>query len=126
MEASPQLARVAASNDEKSYAARKMLHKALIILAKRQRPKLLQKHLREAIIAQGAKSWLKESDLECVYCCDTFSQPVTTPCGHTFCRNCLERSLDYMKTCALCKHPLNNFSISVVSYFFNYFGINCY
>uniref|UniRef100_A0A3B4BCA1 RING-type domain-containing protein n=1 Tax=Periophthalmus magnuspinnatus TaxID=409849 RepID=A0A3B4BCA1_9GOBI len=32
--------------------------------------------------------------------------PVTTPCGHTFCKNCMERSLDHNLRCPLCKQPL--------------------
>ena len=29
--------------------------------------------------------------------------PVTTPCGHTFCRRCLDRALDHSPTCPMCK-----------------------
>jgi hypothetical protein len=29
--------------------------------------------------------------------------PVTTPCGHTFCRRCLDRSLDHSAECPMCK-----------------------
>lgn len=35
-----------------------------------------------------------------------FFEPVTTPCGHTFCKNCIERSLDHNLRCPLCKQPL--------------------
>ncbi|RXM96613.1 LON peptidase N-terminal domain and RING finger protein 3 [Acipenser ruthenus] len=34
---------------------------------------------------------------------------VTTPCGHTFCKNCLERSLDHNLRCPLCKQNLHQF-----------------
>ncbi|RXM96246.1 LON peptidase N-terminal domain and RING finger protein 1 [Acipenser ruthenus] len=34
---------------------------------------------------------------------------VTTPCGHTFCKNCLERSLDHNLRCPLCKQNLHEF-----------------
>uniref|UniRef100_A0A3Q2DBJ4 LON peptidase N-terminal domain and ring finger 4 n=1 Tax=Cyprinodon variegatus TaxID=28743 RepID=A0A3Q2DBJ4_CYPVA len=35
--------------------------------------------------------------------------PVTTPCGHTFCKNCIERSLDHNVRCPLCKQPLQEY-----------------
>ncbi|MEQ2218342.1 hypothetical protein XENOCAPTIV_001867, partial [Xenoophorus captivus] len=35
-----------------------------------------------------------------------FYEPVTTPCGHTFCKNCLERCLDHNPQCPLCKESL--------------------
>lgn len=35
-----------------------------------------------------------------------FYEPVTTPCGHTFCKNCLERCLDHTPHCPLCKESL--------------------
>lgn len=38
--------------------------------------------------------------------CRLFFEPVTTPCGHTFCKNCMERSLDHNLRCPLCKQPL--------------------
>lgn len=30
-------------------------------------------------------------------------KPVTTPCGHTFCKQCLETSLSVRRECTLCK-----------------------
>uniref|UniRef100_A0A673M0Q6 LON peptidase N-terminal domain and ring finger 1, like n=1 Tax=Sinocyclocheilus rhinocerous TaxID=307959 RepID=A0A673M0Q6_9TELE len=38
-----------------------------------------------------------------------FYQPVTTPCGHTFCKNCLERCLDQNPQCPLCKESLKEY-----------------
>lgn len=45
-------------------------------------------------------------DLECGLCYRLFYQPVTTPCGHTFCRKCLDRCLDHTVTCPMCKGNL--------------------
>uniref|UniRef100_A0A8D0MKW1 LON peptidase N-terminal domain and RING finger protein 3 n=1 Tax=Sus scrofa TaxID=9823 RepID=A0A8D0MKW1_PIG len=36
-----------------------------------------------------------------------FYEPVTTPCGHTFCLKCLERCLDHNAKCPLCKDGLS-------------------
>uniref|UniRef100_A0A3P8ZTV3 LON peptidase N-terminal domain and ring finger 2 n=1 Tax=Esox lucius TaxID=8010 RepID=A0A3P8ZTV3_ESOLU len=46
---------------------------------------------------------LDTSDLECSLCMRLFYDPVTTPCGHTFCLKCLERCLDHNPICPLCK-----------------------
>lgn len=45
-------------------------------------------------------------DLECGLCYRLFYEPVTTPCGHTFCRKCLDRCLDHTVTCPMCKGNL--------------------
>jgi hypothetical protein len=33
-----------------------------------------------------------------------------TPCGHTFCSDCLERTLDHDPKCPLCKYSLEDFT----------------
>nr|XP_046164708.1 LON peptidase N-terminal domain and RING finger protein 1-like isoform X3 [Oncorhynchus gorbuscha] len=49
---------------------------------------------------------LDPNDLECSLCFRLFYEPVTAPCGHTFCKNCLERCLDHTPQCPLCKESL--------------------
>ncbi|XP_028904080.1 LON peptidase N-terminal domain and RING finger protein 2 isoform X1 [Ornithorhynchus anatinus] len=49
------------------------------------------------------------SDFECSLCMRLFYEPVTTPCGHTFCQKCLERCLDHTPDCPLCKENLSEF-----------------
>jgi len=46
-------------------------------------------------------------ELECVLCSKLLFNPVSTPCGHTFCRACLARSLDHATTCPMCREPLH-------------------
>ncbi|XP_018425547.1 PREDICTED: LON peptidase N-terminal domain and RING finger protein 3 isoform X2 [Nanorana parkeri] len=46
------------------------------------------------------------SDLECSLCMRLLYEPVTTPCGHTYCLKCLERCLDHNSKCPLCKEDL--------------------
>eukprot|EP00064_Thunnus_orientalis_P003769 superscaffoldBa00000321_g3780 len=55
---------------------------------------------------------LDPNDLECALCMRLFYEPVTTPCGHTFCKNCLERCLDHTPQCPLCKESLREYLAS--------------
>lgn len=48
--------------------------------------------------------------LECQLCYMLLYQPLTTPCGHTFCRTCFARSLDHSSTCPLCRSDMPAFS----------------
>lgn len=48
--------------------------------------------------------------LECQLCYLALYEPVTSPCGHTFCRTCLARSLDHSDRCPLCRSKLPNFA----------------
>jgi len=45
-------------------------------------------------------------DLECVLCLRLLLDPISVSCGHTFCRCCLERSLDYRSQCPMCRQPI--------------------
>ncbi|KAG8453767.1 hypothetical protein GDO86_000406 [Hymenochirus boettgeri] len=49
------------------------------------------------------------TDFECSLCMRLFYEPVTTPCGHTFCKKCLERCLDHTPQCPLCKESLSEY-----------------
>ncbi|XP_056093385.1 E3 ubiquitin-protein ligase TRIM39-like isoform X1 [Rhinichthys klamathensis goyatoka] len=48
---------------------------------------------------------LLNEELQCSICMEVFTDPVTTPCGHNFCRTCLSRCWPNTKTCfcPLCK-----------------------
>ncbi|XP_039527211.1 E3 ubiquitin-protein ligase TRIM39-like isoform X1 [Pimephales promelas] len=45
------------------------------------------------------------SELQCSICLDVFTDPVSTPCGHNFCKSCLKQCWDTSQTynCPLCK-----------------------
>lgn len=43
------------------------------------------------------------NDYECPLCMRMLWVPVTTPCGHTFCKTCLDRVLDHNTSCPMCK-----------------------
>lgn len=49
--------------------------------------------------SQGSTT-IKSSMFTCVLCRGLLEEPVTIPCGHTFCRKCLDR--DRSKACKVC------------------------
>ncbi|KAI1372987.1 hypothetical protein F4677DRAFT_456214 [Hypoxylon crocopeplum] len=53
---------------------------------------------------------LKESartEMDCQVCYALFLDPLTTTCGHTFCRGCLHRILDHSDLCPICRRALS-------------------
>ncbi|XP_016333419.1 E3 ubiquitin-protein ligase TRIM39-like [Sinocyclocheilus anshuiensis] len=40
------------------------------------------------------------SELKCSICLDVFTDPVSTPCGHNFCKTCLNKCWDNSQTCS--------------------------
>ncbi|CAM1503005.1 Fc.00g077810.m01.CDS01 [Cosmosporella sp. VM-42] len=45
-------------------------------------------------------------EMECQVCYALFYDPLTTACGHTFCRSCLHRILDHSRYCPICRGSL--------------------
>jgi hypothetical protein len=50
---------------------------------------------------------------ECSICSDLFLEPVTAPCGHSFCRRCLARCLDHKSECPLCRNIMLGVPVGV-------------
>ncbi|XP_074518463.1 uncharacterized protein LOC141784523 [Halichoeres trimaculatus] len=48
---------------------------------------------------------LPEDHFQCSICLNVFSDPVTTPCGHNFCKACLSDQWDH---CEICHCPMCN------------------
>jgi len=46
------------------------------------------------------------SALECTICQQLFLEPITTSCGHTFCKTCILRVSDYDNKCPLCRRVI--------------------
>eukprot|EP01119_Soliformovum_irregulare_P007617 TRINITY_DN20057_c0_g1_i1.p1 TRINITY_DN20057_c0_g1~~TRINITY_DN20057_c0_g1_i1.p1 ORF type:complete len:212 (-),score=32.08 TRINITY_DN20057_c0_g1_i1:45-680(-) len=64
---------------------------------------------------------LDPSDFECSLCFRLFCRPITSACGHTYCKNCLFESLKYSLMCPLCRkelpkpsNQLNQYSVNIV------------
>ncbi|XP_050985578.1 nuclear factor 7, ovary-like [Labeo rohita] len=56
----------------------------------------------------SAKQSMSE-ELKCSICLDVFTDPVSTPCGHNFCKSCLNRCWNNSQTynCPFCKETFN-------------------
>ncbi len=48
-------------------------------------------------------------ELQCSICLDVFTEPVSTPCGHSFCKTCLNKCWDNSQTCS-CPYCKETFS----------------
>jgi hypothetical protein len=53
--------------------------------------------------AEGAMTKEVLDTMECTVCTELLLDPVTTSCGHTFCRGCLRQSLDHNTKCPMCR-----------------------
>ncbi|KFX99403.1 hypothetical protein O988_03882 [Pseudogymnoascus sp. VKM F-3808] len=47
------------------------------------------------------------SEFDCQICYAIYLDPLTTTCGHTFCRKCLQRVLDHSSYCPICRRLLD-------------------
>ncbi|XP_062850591.1 E3 ubiquitin-protein ligase TRIM39-like isoform X1 [Trichomycterus rosablanca] len=53
----------------------------------------------------SSSSFLSEDQLQCSICLDVYTDPVSTPCGHNFCMNCIKECWDTSShcQCPVCK-----------------------
>ncbi|KAA3458372.1 LON peptidase N-terminal domain and RING finger protein 1 [Gossypium australe] len=48
----------------------------------------------------------RTDDFDCTLCLKLLYEPITTPCGHSFCRSCLFQTMDRSNKCPLCRTVL--------------------
>ena len=56
--------------------------------------------------AEAAKLLAEAGSCECPICCDIYEVPVTTPCGHSFCKSCIVECADRKNECPTCRNVL--------------------
>ncbi|KAG5522776.1 hypothetical protein RHGRI_034803 [Rhododendron griersonianum] len=66
----------------------------------------LERTTASTIGSRGHGKPERTDDFDCTVCLKLLYEPVTTPCGHTFCRSCLFQSMDRGNRCPLCRTVL--------------------
>ncbi|KAI5305861.1 hypothetical protein KEM56_003077 [Ascosphaera pollenicola] len=61
--------------------------------------------LRSQETYDGLKSSIQD-EVNCQLCFSLLMDPLTTDCGHTFCRSCLTRVVDHSNLCPFCRKEL--------------------
>ena len=56
--------------------------------------------------AEAAKLLAEAGSCECPICHDIYEMPVTTPCGHSFCKSCIVECADRKNECPTCRKVL--------------------
>uniref|UniRef100_A0AAZ1XVQ1 E3 ubiquitin-protein ligase TRIM39-like n=2 Tax=Oreochromis aureus TaxID=47969 RepID=A0AAZ1XVQ1_OREAU len=61
--------------------------------------------LRQSADMSAASNLRSEDQFLCSICLDVFTDPVTTPCGHNFCKTCISQHWDMNQSCQcpMCK-----------------------
>lgn len=66
----------------------------------------LQKSIADTSMRRSNLKPQRTDDYDCTVCLKLLYEPVTTPCGHSFCRSCLFQSTDRGNRCPLCRTVL--------------------
>ncbi|KAK3563377.1 hypothetical protein QTP86_023329, partial [Hemibagrus guttatus] len=56
-------------------------------------------HIYSFTVTGESSSLLTEEQLRCPVCLEVFTDPITTPCGHNFCKSCITQSWDTSPQC---------------------------
>ncbi|XP_078138101.1 E3 ubiquitin-protein ligase TRIM39-like isoform X1 [Centroberyx gerrardi] len=75
----------------------------------------------------AASSLLSEEQFLCSICLDVFTDPVTIPCGHNFCKNCITQHWDINAPCQcpLCKTRFHRRPVLHVNTFISEMAAHC-
>ena len=75
-------------------------YKSGVVYSERESYELL-----DDVILKSLKR-ITRSEFDCQICYGLYLEPLTTACGHTFCRRCIARVLDHSDLCPICRRQL--------------------
>ncbi|KAL9106170.1 MAG: hypothetical protein Q9227_008762 [Pyrenula ochraceoflavens] len=61
--------------------------------------------LLDDVVLKSLKQ-ITRTEFDCQICYGLLLEPLTTACGHTFCRKCIARVLDHSNLCPICRRQL--------------------
>lgn len=91
---------------EKYDLARDVVHSGLQIDPSCNALLNLERSITSTLGRKNHEKPLRTDDFDCTVCLKLLYEPVTTPCGHSFCRSCLFQSMDRSNKCPLCRTVL--------------------
>ncbi|KAL1541645.1 LON peptidase N-terminal domain and RING finger protein 1-like isoform X2 [Salvia divinorum] len=66
----------------------------------------LEKKIANNFLRRSHVNPQRTDDYDCTLCLKLLYEPITTPCGHSFCRSCLFQTMDRGNKCPLCRTVL--------------------
>jgi SWI/SNF-related matrix-associated actin-dependent regulator of chromatin subfamily A3 len=99
---------------EKKLECLKPENQAYAMVKKNYQTKVSESKYMLSILEKMAKKDEIDLNQNCSICFDTLSNPSLTPCGHIFCKDCLEMCLQVKKECPMCKADLAGKEIYLV------------
>ncbi|KAL1566343.1 LON peptidase N-terminal domain and RING finger protein 1 isoform X3 [Salvia divinorum] len=63
----------------------------------------LEKKIDNTSLRRSHSNPERTDDYDCTLCLKLLYEPITTPCGHSFCRSCLFQTMDRGNRCPLCR-----------------------
>mgnify|MGYP001388959481 CR=1 FL=1 len=99
---------------ENKLACLKPENQAYAMIKKNYQTKISESRYMLTILEKMAKKDEIDLDQNCSICFDTLNNPSLTPCGHIFCKECLEMCLQVKKECPMCKSDLAGKEIYLV------------
>lgn len=90
------------------------VNQAYAMIKKNYQTKVSESKYMLNILEKMSKKEEIDLDQNCSICFDTLNNPSLTPCGHIFCKECLDMCLQVKKECPMCKSDLAGKEIYLV------------
>lgn len=81
---------------------------AVLPVPKIVRPQAAERFASDLLVGLRVRADQARQVADCPVCLRLLLEPVTTRCGHTFCRACLGRALEQNSSCPLCRQELGD------------------